>query len=221
MSARGGAGAEVEAGPKRQSQRDTETKTHRDHESRRLWRDFFGSRFAAIAEALFIYVFFALFCIFCFWFFLSSDFFFFFVLLLFFFGKTCTGPLAIARWPICFVAIRGCLSLAKQSSFFISSEIRIHSTCIWPQLGNRPSIYPYCCWISFGSIYIYANYCAESCRTGWLTRQRLNCSTVQVLWLRLWLWLWLWRRISGLSVSWLQSSFVPYSSWLGWEILRH
>lgn len=154
-------------------------------------------------------------------FFVFSFFISFFCFASFFFGKTCTGPLAIARWPICFVAIRGCLSSAKQSSFFISSEIRIHSTCIWPQLGNRPSIYPYCCWISFGSIYIYANYCAESCRTGWLTRQPINCSTVQVLWLRLRLWLWLWRRISGLSVSWLQSSFVPYSSWLGWEILRH
>lgn len=91
------------------------------------------------------------------------------------------------------------------------------------QLGNRPSIYPNCCRISFGSIYIYANYCAESSRTGWLTRQLLNCSTAQVLWLRLrlQLWLWLWRRISGLAVSWLQSSFVPYSSWLGWAILKH
>lgn len=98
MSARGGAveGAEVEAGPKRQSQRDTETKTHRDNESRRLWRDFFGSRFAAIAEALFIYVFFALFCIFCFWFFCLQIFYFFFLFCFFFF----LVKRARVRWPL-------------------------------------------------------------------------------------------------------------------------
>lgn len=223
MLARGEAGAEAEAGPKRQSQRDTETKTHRDNESRRLWRDFFGSRFAAIAEALFIYVFFALFCIFCFWFFCLQIFYFFFLFCFFFF----LVKRARVRWPLPvdrFVLSQSADVSPQQSkarSSFRAKYVRIHSTCIWPQLGNRPSIYPYCCWISFGSIYIYANYCAESCRTGWLTRQPLNCSTVQVLWLRLRLWLWLWRRISGLSVSWLQSSFVPYSSWLGWEILRH